>query len=68
MAKTDSDDIKYLKQDAIGKIIAQGLSELYQKKPEKPVSYLAHWLLTYSDNCKKAQEIQKKGSERNDHA
>lgn len=60
MAKnTDSVEIQYLKQDKIGKVIAQGLSQLYQEKPQKPVTYLAHWLLAYSENLKKTEGVQK---------
>jgi lipoprotein NlpI len=60
MAKTtDSAEIQYLKQDKIGKVIAQGLSQLYQEKPQKPVTYLAHWLLTYSENMKKTEAVEK---------
>jgi|JI6StandDraft_1071083.scaffolds.fasta_scaffold02926_9 hypothetical protein len=56
-AAPDSLDMQYLKNDKVGKVIAQGLSQLYQQKPQKPVTFLAHWLLNHSENNKKAAEI-----------
>lgn len=39
-------------QDAIGKVLSQGLAVLYQVQPKFPIDYLAKWLLN------KSQEIQ----------
>lgn len=41
-------DIALLKSDKIGKVLAQGLAELYREKPSFPVDYFAKWLLNYS--------------------
>lgn len=41
-------DMEYLKSDAVGKIIAKGLCELYLEKPKFPVDFLGNWLLNYS--------------------
>ncbi|KAM3138782.1 hypothetical protein pb186bvf_009161 [Paramecium bursaria] len=49
-------DLEYLHQDKIGGIIAEGLTVLYEKKPESPVQYLAYWLLQYN----KTQENKQK--------
>lgn len=46
----NSELLKYLKQDGIGKVIAQGLADVYTSKPETPVKYLAAWLKKYSAN------------------
>jgi hypothetical protein len=59
--------LEYLKQDQIGKVIAAGLSKLYEEKPIKPVTYLAHWLLAYSSGQKKTQKIQISLEEREIH-
>jgi hypothetical protein len=44
--------LQYLQQDAIGKVIAKGLADLYTQKPQAPVKYLAAWLKKYSNNQK----------------
>lgn len=46
----DKVDIDYIHQDAIGGVIALGLAELYMKRPDKPIEYLAKWLLDYEQN------------------
>jgi hypothetical protein len=48
--------LKYLQQENIGKVIAKGLADVYSNKPQAPVKYLAAWLKTYSAN---QQEIAK---------
>jgi hypothetical protein len=69
MAKaSESSDMQYLKQDKIGRVIAQGLSQVYQEKPQKPVTFLAHWLLNHAENNKKVEQIQKKQSAKESHA
>lgn len=35
------DPLKYLQQDKIGKVIAKGLANVYNNKPESPIKYLA---------------------------
>lgn len=42
-------DIQYLKSDEVGRVIAQGLAELYRVKPEFPLDYLSKWLYNYSN-------------------
>lgn len=48
----NSQTLKYLQKDEIGKVIANGLATIYLNKPEKPIRYLAEWLKTYSKNEK----------------
>ena len=50
--KMNTELLKYLQQDGIGKVIAQGLADVYTEKPETPVKYLAAWLKKYSANQK----------------
>jgi len=33
--------LKYFQQDAIGKVLAKGLADVYTHKPNTPVKYLA---------------------------
>ena len=42
-----SNRIDYLKQDAIGDVLSQGIAEMYLEKPQFPIDYLAKWLLNY---------------------
>ena len=42
------DQLDYLKQKEIGKVIAKGLAEIYLKRPIHPLDYFAKWLLNYS--------------------
>jgi hypothetical protein len=55
----NSDLLKYLQQDGIGKVIACGLADVYTNKPAAPVKYLAAWLKNYSKNQKVIQELGK---------
>lgn len=48
----NSDLLKYLQGDGIGKVIARGLADVYTNKPQAPVKYLAAWLKAYSSNQK----------------
>lgn len=57
---TDSEDMKYLKQDKIGKVIAKGLAAVYESKPQKPITYFANWLLNYSQNLKQVDSLKNK--------
>jgi len=43
-----SQQLEYLTSDKVGKTIYEGLSELYDTKPEHPISFLAKWLLNHS--------------------
>lgn len=54
----DSEDMKYLKQDKIGKVIAKGLAAVYENKPQKPITYFANWLLNYSRNQKQLESLK----------
>lgn len=45
--------MNYLHQENIGGVIAEGLTVLYQNQPEKPIEYLAKWLLQY---CKTSNQ------------
>ncbi|CAD8201854.1 unnamed protein product [Paramecium octaurelia] len=62
-------DLDYLHQESIGGVIADGLTVLYNTQPEKPIEFLAKWLLQYcktstqkthfyDDLQKKEQNIQ----------
>lgn len=44
----DKFDVDYIHQDKIGGIIAEGLSVLIEQKPNRPIDYLAKWLLKHS--------------------
>jgi hypothetical protein len=48
MSQTEHPDIQYLKSDYVGKVIAQGLAELYRERPQFPIDYLSKWLYNYS--------------------
>eukprot|EP01015_Nassula_variabilis_P030948 TRINITY_DN6891_c0_g1_i1.p1 TRINITY_DN6891_c0_g1~~TRINITY_DN6891_c0_g1_i1.p1 ORF type:complete len:188 (+),score=46.34 TRINITY_DN6891_c0_g1_i1:63-626(+) len=61
----DHPDVGYLKQEHIGKVIAQGLAVLYKEQPKLPVDYLAKWLLNYSATQKYGQELAHKEQQRN---
>ena len=49
-------EIKYLKEEKIGKVLIKGLTATYKEKPKFPVDFLAKWLLNY-DKLQK-NEIQ----------
>jgi len=49
-------DIKYLKRDDIGAVMAKGLSETYQANPKNPVEFFAKWLLNYGKTDGASQE------------
>ena len=50
-------DIKYLKRDDIGAVMAKGLSETYQANPKNPVEFFAKWLLNYGKTDGASQEV-----------
>jgi hypothetical protein len=54
----EPEDITYLKQDNIGKVVASGLAELYKEKPTFPIDYLARWLLNYSKTKENETKIR----------
>jgi hypothetical protein len=58
----NSDLLQYLQQDAIGKVIARGLADVYTHKPAAPVKYLAAWLKKYSNNQHQIAELGKQQS------
>ena len=58
----NSDLLQYLQQDAIGKVIARGLADVYTHKPAAPVKYLAAWLKKYSNNQNQIAELGKQQS------
>ncbi len=43
------EDIAYLKEDRISKVVSQGLAETYLAQPKYPVEYMAKWLLKYCE-------------------
>ena len=49
-------DIDFLKQKEIGGVISKGLAEVYLKKPNRPVEYLAKWLLKFVNNERQKKE------------
>lgn len=51
-------DIDYLKESGISKIISKGLAETYLMKPNMPIDYLANWLLKYVE-IEKQKDVQK---------
>ncbi len=42
------EDVTFIQNSEIGKIISQGLAILYEEKPQKPIDYLAKWLLNHA--------------------
>ena len=46
----ENPDIRYLKEDNIGKVLSKGLAVLYREQPQFPVEYFAKWLLNYSSS------------------
>ena len=49
--------LKYLQQDGIGKVVAKGLADVYTNKPDAPVKYLAAWLKKYSSNQREINKL-----------
>jgi len=56
----DHPDIAYLKSDDIGKVLAQGLAEVYRVKPTFPVDYFSRWLLNYSKEQKNLKAVMER--------
>ena len=56
LVESESKDLEYLKQSAIGGVINRGLAELYKVQPQKPITFLANWLINES----RSKEIKKK--------
>ena len=54
---TANPDAAYLMRDDIGKVIAEGLAEVYQAKPQNPIDHFAKWLLNESSK-RKAEKLQ----------
>lgn len=50
-------DAAYLKRDDIGRVIAEGLAEVYQAQPQNPIDHFAKWLL--NESSKRKAERQK---------
>ena len=44
----EHNDVSFLKNSEISNIITKGLSMLVSVHPEKPIDYLAKWLLNYN--------------------
>lgn len=57
MSRPD-EDIEYLKSDHVGKIVAQGLSDLYRAKPTHPLHYLGNWFINYSQQQHSLQKLR----------
>lgn len=54
-------DIKYLQNEGLHEVLAQGLADLFSKKPSNPVKYLENWLRNYNRLQKaKRQALQEK--------
>ena len=57
------EDIEYLKKDKIGGVISKGLAETYLNNPDRPVEYLAKWLLNYVKNEKENLSEKKRNED-----
>lgn len=53
-----TEDINYLKNSGISKILSKGLAETYLVQPNSPVEFFANWLLRFSQ-IEKQKENQK---------
>lgn len=53
----NKEQLAYLQQDTIGKVIAKGLADVYTNKPQAPVKYLAAWLRKYSANQREIAQL-----------
>jgi len=42
------EDVAFIQNQEIGKVLSKGLAMLYEQQPGKPIEYLAHWLLNHS--------------------
>jgi hypothetical protein len=49
---TDHPNVQYIKDEAIGPVIAQGLARLYRANPSDPVHFLGNWFLNYHSTNK----------------
>lgn len=45
---TENKDIEYFKANSIDNIICRGLAEVYKVQPNKPITFLANWLINES--------------------
>lgn len=57
-----SQQLQYLTSDKVGKVLNEGLTILYEEKPEHPVTFLANWLLNHCatvNNQNRHQEAEK---------
>lgn len=57
MSRPD-EDIEYLKSDHVGKIVAQGLADLYRAKPQHPLHYLGNWFINYSNQQQSLHKLR----------
>lgn len=52
--------MEYLKDNAIGKVLAMGLAEVYRKNPAYPIDYFAKWLLNHEkQEAEQVKEVEK---------
>ena len=50
-------DIKYLKTDNIGAVLAKGLASTYEANPKNPIEFFAKWLLNHGKTASTADQV-----------
>ena len=64
MKEPEHEDIKYLKQEGISKLLMKGMAETYRKQPGNPVDYFAKWLLNQRRIEREADQFKSKSQEK----